>query len=75
MIAIYLLKKTDNKLSYEDRVREENFMPVNVLSEEYHLQEINENGYLIMPCTYKRGIKANFIISVSSDHELTLEAK
>jgi len=56
MIALYLLKKTESKITYEDRVKDENFMPVNVLSEEYNLAEINKNGYIIMPCTYYKGI-------------------
>ena len=52
MIGIYLINKIEGKISTEDMVKEPNFMPVNVLIEEYTLNEVNKNGYLIMPCTY-----------------------
>ena len=53
MLGIYLINKTERKMRVEDLVQQPNFMPVNVLTEEYGIQEINPNGYIIMPCTYQ----------------------
>ena len=35
MLGIYLINKTERKMRVEDLVQQPNFMPVNVLTEEY----------------------------------------
>ena len=53
MIGIYVLEKTDTKISIDHKLRDPNFLPVEVLEEEFNLEEVNPQGYYIMPCTYK----------------------
>ncbi len=51
MIGLYLLMKTDHKISLQDMIKEPSFMPVMNISEEFDLKT-NKNGYYIMPTTY-----------------------
>jgi len=54
MIGIYLLERSEQKISIDHCVKKEpKFLPVMELKEEYLLQNINPNGYFIMPSTYR----------------------
>ncbi|EGR31206.1 hypothetical protein IMG5_115920 [Ichthyophthirius multifiliis] len=73
MIGIYLLEKREGKISYDDqKVRDVNFLPVQVIEESYFLQNINKAGYYIMPSTYQYKLAGQFILSVTSDKIFTL---
>lgn len=72
MIGIYLLEKREGKISIDQRIGSNNFLPVSVLEEEYNLPEISKSGYYIMPSTYQSKISGQFIISVTSSKEFTL---
>lgn len=54
MIGIYLIEKKDSKLSVEHLVnnKEPSFLPLNVISENYILGNINGKSYFIMPSTF-----------------------
>jgi len=51
MIGVYVIEKTDNKLSTESIFREPKFLPLNEIYEFYDLP-VTKNGYYIMPTTY-----------------------
>jgi len=52
MIGIYLLEKTQSKISIDQKIKDPNFLPVNVITEEFSLSPV-ENGWFIMPTTYQ----------------------
>lgn len=75
MIGIYLLKKTDEKLSKDNAVRLPSFIPLNTIHEEYTREELTDNQYYIMPTTYENKIGGQFILSVHSDQDFTFIAR
>jgi hypothetical protein len=51
MIGIYLIEKTEGKISIDQVKREPNFLPINQIKEDFELN-IARSGYYIMPTTY-----------------------
>ena len=74
MIGIYLIERREQKISIDQIKREPNFLPVNVISEEFMLNDVAPNGYYIMPCTYQSRIHGSFILSIGSDRDVVLQA-
>jgi calpain len=57
-------------------VKQTNFLPVSVNTLECSVggeqQELNKNGYIIMPSTYQSKIHGTFLLSVKSDKPFEL---
>lgn len=55
MIGIYLLEKKENKITLENLVngKEPSFMPLNMITESYVLNNISGKNYFIMPATFE----------------------
>lgn len=71
MIGLYLLEKTEGKLSYSKDivVNQTNFLPVKQIVMETVLggegqPPIKKEGYVIMPSTYKSAVQGSFILLV-----------
>ncbi|CAD8158986.1 unnamed protein product [Paramecium octaurelia] len=73
MIGVYLIEKSENKITTQQIVRVPNFLPINEIQEEFDLQP-TKNGYYIMPTTYQSKIHGQFILAVQGDKEFTLQA-
>lgn len=74
MIGFYVFFQ-DDQISQETILNKDTlkFIPWNEISEKITLE--GGRGYIIMPCTYKPGIKGPFTLAVNSEAEFTLELK
>jgi calpain len=77
MIGIYLLRRKEGKITYEDVIEQTNFLPVRLTELTLNgvlgvTMPICKEGYIIMPCTYEEKIHGSFILSVSSDKPISL---
>ena len=53
MIGIYVLERKEGKIQKSYMLTEPSFSPMLVVSEEFTLEHLNPNGYIIMPTTYE----------------------
>lgn len=53
MIGIYVLERKEGKIQRSYMLTEPSFSPMLEVSEEFTLETINPNGYIIMPTTYE----------------------
>ena len=53
MIGIYVLERREGKIQRSYMIGEPSFSPMLEVSEEFTLENVNPNGYIIMPTTYE----------------------
>jgi len=53
MIGIYVLERKEGKIQRSYMLAEPSFSPMLTVSEEFTLDTLNPNGYIIMPTTYE----------------------
>lgn len=53
MIGIYVLERKEGKIQKSYMLAEPSFSPMLEVSEEFTLETLNPNGYIIMPTTYE----------------------
>lgn len=53
MIGIYVLERKEGKIQTGYMLKEPSFSPMLTVAEEFTIDQLNPNGYIIMPTTYE----------------------